>query len=140
AILGVGIGLRMSENRAVAAALLAAQAETDARETALQAVADERARIARELHDILGHSVSVMVVQAGAAAQALSDDPEFARRALEAIRTTGTQSLDEVRRVVALRRDDATGTAPQPGLAQLADLVARARADGVMVELVETGD
>ena len=57
-------------------------------------MADERARIARELHDIVAHSVSVMVVQAGAAQKAL-DDPEFVGTALETIRTTGTTALDE---------------------------------------------
>lgn len=139
-VVGVGVGLRISEHRAVQAALRASDIEAGARENALRAVADERARIARELHDILAHSVSVMVVQAGAAAQALEDDPAFVRRALEVIRTTGAQSLDEVRRVVALlREDDGVGLAPQPGIAQLPELLARARDDGVAVELKESG-
>lgn len=141
AVFGVGVGLRTSERRAVEAALRASAAEATAREEALRAVAEERARIARELHDILGHSVSVMVVQAGAAAQAVEDDPAFARRALEAIRTTGTQSLDEVRRVVALLRDDhPAGIAPQPGLAALPELIASACTSRLSVTLTESGE
>ena len=88
-------------------------------------MADERARIARELHDIVAHSVSVMVVQAGAAQKAL-DDPAFVGTALESIRTTGTTALDEMRRVVALIRDPDAPAAlrPQPDLADLERLVA----------------
>ncbi len=139
-VFGAGLGLRASERRAVAAAVRATRVEAAAREASLRAIADERARIARELHDILGHSVSVMVVQAGAAAQAVVDDPAFVRRALEAIRTAGTASLDEVRRVVALlRADDAGALAPQPGLAQLPDLVEQARTDGLDIRFVQLG-
>lgn len=135
----IGWGLRTSERRAVDAAVRAGQAEALAREQALQAVADERARIARELHDILGHSVSVMVVQAGAA-QAASDDPAFVSRALEAIRTTGAQALDEVRRVVELlRTDDESMLAPQPGLGELSALLEQARTDGLRVEFEQHG-
>ncbi|MGR0220597.1 sensor histidine kinase [Agromyces sp. ZXT2-6] len=128
----VGIGLRTSEHRAVDAALRAAAAEAVAQQAALRAVAEERARIARELHDILGHSMSVMVIQAGAAAQVLDDDPEEARRALEAIRRTGIDSLAEVRRVVSLlREDERVGLAPQPGIARIPELIAQARSDGL---------
>lgn len=130
----VGWGLRASERRVVDAAVRAQEAEAASRQEALQAVAEERARMARELHDILGHSVSVMVVQAGAAAQVVDDDPAFVRRALEAIRATGTQALDDVRRVVELMRaDDGSALAPQPGLSDLVALVEQARADGLQV-------
>lgn len=136
---GIGWGLRTSELRAVEAAVRAGRAEAAAREQALQAVADERARIARELHDILGHSVSVMVVQAGAA-KAAADDPAFVSRALEAIRTTGTQALDEVRRVVdLLRTEDESMLAPQPGLGELPALLKQARTDGLRVEFEQHG-
>ena len=92
---------------------------------ALQAVSDERARIARELHDIVAHSMSVMVVQAGAAEKAL-DDTDYVRKALGSIRTTGTSALAEMRRVVALIRDDGEPPElhPQPDLADLEKLVA----------------
>ncbi len=136
---GIGWGLRASERRAVDAAVRANAAETAAREQALQAVAEERTRIARELHDILGHSVSVMVVQAGAA-QAAGDDAAFVARALESIRTTGSQALDDVHRVVELlRADDDSSLAPQPGLSELPALLDRARADGLHVEFEMTG-
>ena len=120
----LGRFVRSYESRAHAQAARAARAESAGREQALQAVADERARIARELHDIVAHSVSVMVVQAGAAEKAL-DDPEFVRKALDSIRTTGTGALTDMRRVVSLIRDD-DGPAelqPQPDLASLERLV-----------------
>lgn len=130
----VGIGLRTSERRAVDAALRASAAESEARQSALRAVAEERTRIARELHDILGHSMSVMVVQAGAAAQLVDDDPDEVRRALETIRATGSESLAEVRRVVSLlREDEHVGLAPQPGIARIPELVVRARSEGIDV-------
>ena len=101
----LGWFVRAHVQRADVESARATSAEQSSRERALRAVADERARIARELHDIVAHSVSVMVVQAGAAEKAF-DDPEFVRRALESIRTTGTGALAEMRRVVALIRDD----------------------------------
>ena len=99
--------------------------ERSSREQALQAAADERARIARELHDIVAHSVSVMVVQAGAAQKAI-DDPEYVEKALDSIRSTGTTALEEMRRVVALIRDTESPAdlQPQPDLASLEQLVA----------------
>ncbi|RXZ51607.1 sensor histidine kinase [Agromyces binzhouensis] len=131
----IGIGMRVSERRAVDAAVRASIAETEAREAALRAVADERARIARELHDILGHSVSVMVVQAGAAAEVVDIDAGAARRALEAIRTTGTDALAEVRRVVELLREaDHDSLSPQPGIARIPELIEQARGTGLAVE------
>ncbi|ACZ30657.1 histidine kinase [Xylanimonas cellulosilytica DSM 15894] len=138
----VGWGLRTSEDRAIAAAVRASEAEARSRERTIAAIADERARIARELHDVLAHSVSMMVVQAGAAAEVVEDDPAFARRALESIRATGTESLDEVRRVVSILRapDDAAGLDPQPGIAGLHGLVEEVRAAGIAVDLAVTGD
>lgn len=121
----LGRFVRLYERRAHEQARRAVLAEATSREQALRAVADERARIARELHDIVAHSVSVMVVQAGAAEKAL-DDPSFVGSALASIRSTGTGALHEMRRVVALIRDDHTPTTlePQPGLADLERLVA----------------
>ncbi|MGW9632002.1 sensor histidine kinase [Agromyces sp. NPDC055520] len=136
-----GWGLRASEDRAVAAAIRARAAEAEARERAEAAATAERARIARELHDILAHSVSVMVVQAGAAEQVVDEDPEYVRGALAAIRAAGTSSLDEVRRVVSLLResDAAGGLEPQPGIAAIGDLVDATRAGGLEVDLVVSG-
>lgn len=86
------------------------RAERDSAEQAFRAVLDERARISRELHDIVTHAVSSIVVQAGAAEQAVEDDPAFTRTALGHIRTTGNEALGEMRRLVAMLR--ATGEAP----------------------------
>ncbi len=120
----LGRFVRVYENRAHDQARRAALAERSSREQALQAAADERARIARELHDIVAHSVSVMVVQAGAAQKAL-DDPEYVEKALDSIRSTGTTALEEMRRVVALIRDTESPAdlQPQPDLASLESLV-----------------
>ncbi|WP_109473049.1 sensor histidine kinase [Ornithinimicrobium cavernae] len=137
----LGHALRTSAERAAAQAVRAHTAEAAAREQALAAVAEERARIARELHDVVAHSVGVIVVQAGAAEQLVDDDPVFARRALGTIRQTGAEALAEMRRVVAMLRDpDAGGElTPQPGTGSLPELLEAARASGLTVDLQVTG-
>jgi signal transduction histidine kinase len=107
------------------------------RERADLAAADERARIARELHDIVAHSVGVIVVQAGAAEQVLESEPETARQALADIRRTGKEALVDLRRMLGLLREGeaATDVAPQPGLDDLARLAERVRQAGLAVEL-----
>jgi signal transduction histidine kinase len=104
-------------------------------------VVEERARIARELHDIVAHAVSTIVVQAGAAEQVVEDDPAFTRASLETIRSTGASALSEMRRLVTvLRDDDAAGPLePQPGLAGLPALLESMRAAGLVVEVRTTG-
>ena len=104
-----------------------------------QAVAEERARIARELHDIVGHSVSVISLQAGAAEQLLRKDPDAAAEHLQAVRRTAHEALVEMRRLLAVLREDAPTYDPQPGLDRLDALVAQARAGGLTVE-VERAD
>jgi signal transduction histidine kinase len=106
------------------------------------AVADERARIARELHDVIAHSVSVMVVQAGAAEEVLDSRPDQALAALRAVQETGRQALVEMSRLVGLLRDDheELGLAPQPGIAALDTLVAQVRIAGLPVDLRIEGD
>ncbi len=132
-----GFRLRQLEISARESTRRAIDAEVAAAEQALAAVVEERTRIARELHDIVAHAVSVMVVQAGAGEQVVDDDPEFARRALATIRGTGTEALAEMRRVVAVLRDgDEPGAlAPQPGLDALPTLVDDARASGLEATL-----
>lgn len=104
------------------------------------AVAAERSRIARELHDVMAHSVSVMIVQSDGGSFALDDDPESARRAFGAISATGRETLAEMRRLLGvLREDDESGYAPQPGVEQLGDLVEQVRAAGLPVELTVEG-
>ncbi|WP_153392742.1 sensor histidine kinase [Ornithinicoccus halotolerans] len=135
-----GRGLRASEDRATASTRRAVEAENATRERALAAVADERARIARELHDIVAHSVSVMIVQAGAAEQVVEEDPEFARRALRTIRGTGTEALAEMRRAVTmLRAPETADLSPQPGVQALPALVEAVGDTGLQVELTVTG-
>src|SRR5690606_9229643 len=80
---------------------LAVEIETESRTRMIMAISDARARIARELHDIVAHAVTVMVVQAGAAEQVVTDDPAFVRAALATIRSTGTDALTDMRRVVS---------------------------------------
>ncbi|MFE0629861.1 sensor histidine kinase [Streptomyces sp. NPDC058864] len=100
------------------------------------AVAAERARIARELHDVVAHNVSVMVVQADGAAYVLNASPEQAKQALETISTTGRQALTEMRRLLGVLRagDDGGGEyVPQPGVDQLTDLIEQVRGAGLPV-------
>ncbi|MDI2128007.1 sensor histidine kinase [Yinghuangia seranimata] len=108
------------------------------RETHAQiAAASERARIARELHDVVAHNVSVMVVQADGAAYAIDAAPDRARDALGTISTTGREALAEMRRLLGVLRSEAEQGpyAPQPGVDQLGDLVDRVRDAGLPVEL-----
>jgi signal transduction histidine kinase len=120
----------------------AERAERDREAEARRAVAAERVRIARELHDVVAHHVSVTVVQAGAARQVLDADPERARSALRAIEDAGRRALTAMPSLLrALRTDDADeARAPQPSLADLDDLVAGVTAAGLPVTLRITGD
>jgi signal transduction histidine kinase len=110
-------------------------------ERARAAVAAERARIARDLHDVVAHNVSVMVVQAAAAEHVLARDPERARAPLLAIQETGNQALTEMRRLLGiLRADEAASTGRQPGLAGIEALAAEFREAGLPVRLSVEGD
>ncbi len=116
--------------------------ELQARQRERAAVGEERARIARELHDVVAHSVGGMVAQAQGARRMLDRDPERAREALAAIELTGRHALDEMRRSLGvLRRTDADAPlAPQPGMDRVATLVEQARASGLEVELTTEGE
>jgi signal transduction histidine kinase len=137
------LGDSMRYRRAYYAALeeRAARLEREADAQAQIATAAERARIARELHDVIAHHVSVMVVQADGAGYALDSNPERTRRALAAISSTGRQTLTEMRRLLGLLRsgDARTELTPQPGLGQLRELVEQARAAGMSVSLTQQG-
>lgn len=121
----------------------AERAERERDQQAQIAAAAERARIARELHDVVAHNVSVMVVQADGATYALDHDPEQARRALQTISGTGRQALAEMRRLVGVLRRDAGNPdeeyAPQPGVDQLEDLIGKVRESGLPVDLTVEG-
>jgi signal transduction histidine kinase len=115
------------------------RAQAQAPELAREAVTAERARVARELHDVVAHSVSIIAVQAGAAEALLDRDAEAARPHLESVRRTAHDALVELRRLVGVLREDEPTYVPQPGLERLPELVDDARAAGVAVELVEEG-
>ncbi len=134
-----GFGLRTLDRRAKASMRRAIDAEVGARERAMRAVLDERALIARELHDIVGHAVSSMVVQAGAV-EAGADDPEYVRRSVASIRSTGNDALAEMRRLVSmLRVADEAPLLPQPRLEGLPALVQQTSVDGPSTTLAVTG-
>jgi signal transduction histidine kinase len=118
-------------------AVRAERAEQDRQQEADRAVAAERARIARELHDVIAHHMSVMVIQAGAARRLLEVAPDQARGALAAVEDAGRRGLEAVPGLLrALREDDRPdGLAPQPTLAELDTLIAQVSAAGLPVEL-----
>lgn len=107
-----------------------------------RAVAEERNRIARELHDVIGHSVSVMTVQASAVRRRLTPDQSVERQALETVEAVGREALTEMRRMVDVLRQDgeSTGLAPPPGLADLPRLVEKFCEAGLPVSLRVEGE
>jgi signal transduction histidine kinase len=118
--------------------------EADREERARRAVQDERERIARELHDIITHHVSVIVIQAGAGLTALERRPDQARTALEAIDRTSRQALTDMRRMLGILGEgpsaDDPSRQPMPGLGRLGELIEEVRAAGLPVELSIDGD
>jgi signal transduction histidine kinase len=137
-----GYAMRERVERADAAEERAARLEQEREAEALRAVVEERTRIARELHDVVGHSVSVMTVQASAVRRLLKPEQEQEREALLAVERTGREALAEMRRVVGVLRDpdDAPALAPQPSLARVDKLVAQARETGLPVDLTIEGE
>ena len=124
---------------------LALQSELLAQQQALirdQAVREERDRIARELHDVIAHSVSAMVVQTAAAQDLVRTDPDRAERVLGTVADTGRRALDETGRLLHVLRDsdDELGLAPTPGLGDLDTLVERFREAGLLVDVVVEGE
>jgi signal transduction histidine kinase len=119
----------------------AAELERERDEKARLAVAEERARIARELHDVIGHSISVMGVQAGAVRRLLRPEQEREREALLAVERTGRDAVDEMRRLLGFLRqgEQGEGPSPLPTLGRVDDLVADMRRAGLQVELCVEG-
>ncbi len=120
----------------------AAQAAEEHDDEVRRAAAEERRRIAREMHDLVAHSMSVMVVQAGGARRILDRDPARALEAAERIERTGREALAEMRHLLGVLHpgEEARALAPQPTLAELDALIARARAAGLPVVLHEDGE
>ncbi|MFD7698732.1 sensor histidine kinase [Streptomyces caelestis] len=121
----------------------AARLEKEREAQAKVAVAAERARIARELHDVVAHNVSVMVVQADGAAYVLDAAPDQAKKALETISSTGRQALAEMRRLLGVLRtgehQEAGEYVPQPDVRQIEDLVEQCRGSGLPVDFKVEG-
>ena len=137
-----GRALRSRRLRAEALEDRAEALQRESEERARAAVAEERLRIARELHDVVGHSLGVIVVQAGAERATLAPEQESTRDTLVAIEQTGREALSEMRRLLDLMRrdDEAVALAPQPSLAHLGALVEKVRAAGLPVELRVEGE
>jgi signal transduction histidine kinase len=133
-------------DRGVQLAVYAAQLRDDQEELARRAVIDEQMRIARELHDVVAHHLSVVSIQAGLARYVLESDPVTAGEALGTVLDTSGEALEELRRLLSVLRtgpqrseDASEAYHPAPGLGQLGELVGRIRAAGVPVEVRVTG-
>jgi signal transduction histidine kinase len=119
----------------------AEQAERERETSAWIAVANERARIAREIHDIVTHSLSVVVVMSDGAASKVESEPARATSAMLNVRDTGRTALAEMRRMLGVLRDDEPGShAPQPGIAQVDMLIEQSRAAGLPIAFTVAGE
>ncbi|MQA08541.1 MAG: sensor histidine kinase [Pseudonocardiaceae bacterium] len=140
-LLGEFVGARRAYHAEVEQRLRMLETERD--QQARIAVAEERARIARELHDVVAHSVSVMVVQADGAGYALRAQPELAESAVKTISETGRHALVELRRLLDVLRSDGEdperSRSPQPGVDSLTELVDKMRAVGLPIVLEVRG-
>lgn len=135
-------GLYVRKHRVAEDRHAATVSRLEREERARAAVEEERARIARELHDAVGHSVSVMTVQASAVRRRLTAEQRLELEALTAVERTGREALAEMRRMVGVLRDPdgAPALAPQPGLEQLAHLIDQVREAGLPVQVRVEGD
>lgn len=141
--IGDSIRTRRIFRRAIAAQV--AERQRQEIDRAHQAIVEERLEIARELHDILAHSLSVIAIQAGVGRHVMDQQPDEARRALATVEQTSRQSLDELRRVLAVLRRTSAGlnaptNSPTPNLSDLHELIDRVRDTGVSVTLGIDGE
>lgn len=135
-----GVGVRRMRERASQLEGRVGALARERDEKARAAAAQERARIARELHDVVAHSVSTMVLQTSGARQVLRTDVDDADEALRSAEITGRQALRELRRLLGiLRTDDRPSLDPQPGVADIGSLVQQTRDAGLPVELESSG-
>lgn len=130
----LGFAGQQQERYVAALVERAEQAERMGEREVQSAAQDERARIAREMHDVVAHGLSVIVVQADGARYAAARDPGVAVTTLGTIGATGRESLTEMRRLLGLLRSGDSGVRPQPGLGDLAHLVTDAQAAGARIE------
>ncbi len=134
----LGDGTRRRQEAVVTAQQRAAELERAREELARRAVTEERLRIARELHDVVAHSMSIIAVQSGVGVHVLDSRPEEARKALVAVEATSRQALVEMRRLLGVLRQEAEARgslAPAPGLAEVEALAAEVASAGVRVEV-----
>jgi signal transduction histidine kinase len=134
----LGDGTRRRQEAVAAARDRAAELERAREELARRAVVEERLRIARELHDVVAHSMSIIAVQSGVGAHVLDSQPEEARKALAAVEATSRQALAEMRRLLGVLRQEAEPSGsltPSPGLAEVDALAADVARAGARVEV-----
>jgi signal transduction histidine kinase len=141
---GVGAVLRRRRDREDQLEADAQQLRRNQEDTARRAVTAERARIARELHDVVSHAISVTVLQARGGRRLLGVDDGAVRRALDAIEHTNTAALGDMRRLLAVLRDtedcEDSGLSPQPSLSRLQELVEHVRSSGLRVDMEVCGE
>jgi signal transduction histidine kinase len=137
-----GRAIRYRRERERVLERLTVDLEREREEKARAAVAEERVRIARELHDVVAHAISVIVLQARGARRSLAADPVETREALDTIEATGSEALAEMRRLLGMLRsdDEDIALAPQPSLRYLDTLAVQVREAGLPVELSVEGD
>jgi len=142
AVLLLGETVRSRRAWAAEVAQREQRTQSDREAAGRRQLADERVRIARELHDVVAHTVAVISVQAAVAAEVLDDDPDQAREALRAVRRAGREATAELQATIGLLRGeeaDSPGLAPAPGLGQLAGLVGSAHLAGLGVHVRTDG-
>ncbi len=137
------LGISIQNRRALLVSLQerAARLEFERDQQGRLAAAGERARIAREMHDIVAHNLTVVIALADGAVFAARESPEQATEAMESVSRTGREALAEMRRLLGVLTDEEPGSrAPQPGIGELANLVEQVRTTGVPVDLEIDGD
>lgn len=142
ASIAAGVIIRNRERIFVDTERRAAAAEADRLAEAERAVARERSRIAREMHDVVAHGMSVVAVQAAAGREIVHANPDMAAEVFARIEAVGRESLTELRRMLGVLRDEGDNEAslsPQPGIADIAAAVAQSSATGVATELIVEG-
>lgn len=136
----IGRVVQHSRTRAELASARASLLEREQDLQAREAVVAERERIARDLHDMIAHDVSLMVIQAGAAQRVMAHHPAEASEALSLIQDSGRRAVDELYLLLGMLRDDGQGLAPQRGLSAVEQLVGEVSRSGVSIELKITGE
>jgi signal transduction histidine kinase len=138
----LGLVIKVYRESAAQAAQRAALFAADREARAIEAVAEERARLARELHDVVGHALNVVVIQAGAAQRVMEKKPQLAREALASIETAGRQALQDVERMLGILRaesDEGESLQARPGLGRIEALAEQVEHAGLPVHVVVTG-